>query len=82
MYTKPAQWRGHDVPPILLSGNHGAIARWRRDQRLERTQRVRPDLIEKLNPDDLDAHDLEVLRQARAAGEEREAGQALEDREE
>lgn len=65
VYTKPAQWRGHEVPPILLSGNHGAIARWRRDQRLERTLRVRPDLIEQLNPDDLDARDLEVLRKAR-----------------
>ena len=76
VYTKPAQWRGHEVPPILLSGNHGAIARWRRDQRLERTQRVRPDLIEQLNPDDLDAHDLEVVRLAREAREgqgEREA---------
>ena len=70
VYTKPAQWRGHEVPPILLSGNHGAIARWRRDQRLERTLQVRPDLIEQLNPDDLDAHDLEVLQKAR---QEREA---------
>jgi tRNA (guanine37-N1)-methyltransferase len=31
-YTKPAVWRGHEVPPILLSGNHGAIAAWRREQ--------------------------------------------------
>lgn len=44
-YTKPAQWRGYDVPPVLLSGNHAAIAAWRRDQQLERTRRVRPDLL-------------------------------------
>lgn len=44
-YTKPAQWRGLDVPPVLLSGNHGAIAAWRREQQLERTRRVRPELL-------------------------------------
>ncbi|HEY5231533.1 MAG TPA: tRNA (guanosine(37)-N1)-methyltransferase TrmD [Galbitalea sp.] len=44
-YTKPAEWRGLEVPPVLLSGNHGAIATWRHDQQLERTKRVRPDLI-------------------------------------
>jgi tRNA (guanine37-N1)-methyltransferase len=44
-YTKPASWRGLDVPPVLLSGNHGAIASWRREQQIERTRRVRPDLL-------------------------------------
>lgn len=44
-YTKPAEWRGLTVPQVLLSGNHGAIAAWRRDQQLERTKRVRPDLL-------------------------------------
>ncbi|MEY2457815.1 MAG: tRNA (guanine37-N1)-methyltransferase [Acidimicrobiaceae bacterium] len=44
-YTKPAEWRGHEVPPVLLSGNHGVIAAWRHDQQLERTRRVRPDLL-------------------------------------
>ena len=44
-YTKPASWRGHDVPPVLLSGNHAAIAAWRREQQIERTRRVRPDLL-------------------------------------
>jgi tRNA (guanine37-N1)-methyltransferase len=44
-YTKPAEWRGLEVPPVLLSGNHGAIARWRHEQQLERTRRVRPDLL-------------------------------------
>lgn len=44
-YTKPASWRGLEVPPVLLSGNHGAIATWRHDQQVERTERVRPDLL-------------------------------------
>ena len=44
-YTKPAQWRGREVPPVLLSGNHRLIAEWRREQQLERTARVRPDLL-------------------------------------
>jgi tRNA (guanine37-N1)-methyltransferase len=48
-YTKPAQWRDLDVPDVLLSGNHGAIAAWRREQQLERTRQMRPDLL----PDDL-----------------------------
>ena len=44
-YTKPSVWRGHEVPPILLSGNHGAIAAWRREQQIERTAARRPDLL-------------------------------------
>ncbi len=44
-YTKPAEWRGLSVPPVLQSGNHGAIATWRHQQQLERTARVRPDLL-------------------------------------
>lgn len=44
-YTKPAAWRGLEVPPVLLSGDHGAIAKWRHEQQLERTKRVRPDLL-------------------------------------
>ncbi len=45
VYTKPASWRGLDVPEVLLSGNHGAIAAWRHAQRLERTAARRPDLL-------------------------------------
>jgi tRNA (guanine37-N1)-methyltransferase len=45
-YTKPASWRGLDVPEVLLSGHHGNIARWRRDQSLQRTKARRPDLLE------------------------------------
>ena len=44
-YTKPASWRGRDVPPVLTSGNHGAIATWRREKQLERTRDIRPDLL-------------------------------------
>lgn len=44
-YTKPASWRGFDVPEVLTSGNHAAIAAWRREQQIERTKRVRPDLL-------------------------------------
>jgi tRNA (guanine37-N1)-methyltransferase len=44
-YTKPATWRGLDVPPVLLSGHHGEIARWRAEQSRERTAARRPDLL-------------------------------------
>jgi tRNA (guanine37-N1)-methyltransferase len=44
-YTKPASWRGLDVPEVLLSGNHGAIARWRAERSRERTAERRPDLL-------------------------------------
>ena len=44
-YTKPASWRGFDVPEVLTSGNHAAIAKWRHEQQVERTRRVRPDLL-------------------------------------
>lgn len=45
-YTKPASWRGYEVPEILLSGNHGAIAAWRREQQVARTRERRPDLLD------------------------------------
>jgi tRNA (guanine37-N1)-methyltransferase len=53
-YTRPAVYRGWTVPEILLSGDHGEIARWRRQQSLLRTVKRRPDLMEKavLSPDD------------------------------
>lgn len=46
-YTRPRVYQGHEVPPILLSGDHAAIARWRREQAIQRTQRRRPDLLQK-----------------------------------
>ena len=45
VYTKPASWRGHEVPDVLLSGDHGRIAAWRHEQRVLRTARRRPDLV-------------------------------------
>jgi tRNA (guanine37-N1)-methyltransferase len=45
VYTKPATWRGHTVPDVLLSGHHGAIAAWRHEQALQRTRERRPDLL-------------------------------------
>jgi tRNA (guanine37-N1)-methyltransferase len=44
-YTKPAVWRELETPPVLLSGNHAAIAAWRREQQLERTRSIRPELL-------------------------------------
>jgi tRNA (guanine37-N1)-methyltransferase len=44
-YTKPASWRGHDVPPVLLSGDHAAIAAWRHRESVRRTVARRPDLL-------------------------------------
>jgi tRNA (guanine37-N1)-methyltransferase len=46
MYTKPPVWRGLDVPDVLRSGDHGRIARWRREEGLRRTAERRPDLLE------------------------------------
>ncbi|MDR0416924.1 MAG: tRNA (guanosine(37)-N1)-methyltransferase TrmD [Propionibacteriaceae bacterium] len=45
VYTKPASWRGLDVPQVLLSGHHAKIAAWRREQALALTRRRRPDLL-------------------------------------
>ncbi|NMN94316.1 tRNA (guanosine(37)-N1)-methyltransferase TrmD [Antrihabitans stalactiti] len=44
-YTRPVSWRGLDVPPVLLSGDHAKVAAWRREQGLERTRERRPDLL-------------------------------------
>ncbi|WP_400999117.1 tRNA (guanosine(37)-N1)-methyltransferase TrmD [Agromyces sp. GXQ0307] len=50
-YTKPAVWRGLEVPPVLLSGHHGRVAEWRHEQQVERTRRVRPELLRDDRPD-------------------------------
>lgn len=44
-FTKPAEWRGREVPPVLRSGNHGAVDTWRREQQVIRTRERRPDLL-------------------------------------
>jgi tRNA (guanine37-N1)-methyltransferase len=62
-YTRPASWRGRDVPPVLLSGDHAAIARWRRAESLRRTAARRPDLLAALPPDALSDADRAVLDQ-------------------
>ena len=45
-YTKPSTWRGLEVPEVLLGGNHAEIAKWRKAKALERTQQVRPELLD------------------------------------
>ena len=62
-YTKPARWRGLDVPGVLTSGNHAEIARWRRDQALRRTAERRPDLLAALDPDLLSGADAAVIEE-------------------
>ncbi|MDR0342409.1 MAG: tRNA (guanosine(37)-N1)-methyltransferase TrmD, partial [Nocardiopsaceae bacterium] len=64
VYTRPRAWRGQEVPPVLLSGDHGAIARWRRDEALRRTALTRPDLAARLPAEALDARDRQVLAEA------------------
>jgi tRNA (guanine37-N1)-methyltransferase len=64
VYTRPRVWRGHEVPPVLLSGDHAAIGRWRRDEALRRTASARPDLAARLAAGALDARDRQVLSDA------------------
>ncbi|GHG55436.1 tRNA (guanosine(37)-N1)-methyltransferase TrmD [Streptomyces griseocarneus] len=61
VYTKPPEWRGRGIPDVLLSGHHGKIARWRRDEAFRRTTRNRPDLIERADPAAFDKKDREML---------------------
>ncbi|WP_028932455.1 tRNA (guanosine(37)-N1)-methyltransferase TrmD [Pseudonocardia spinosispora] len=60
-YTRPELWRELSVPPVLRSGDHAAIARWRRDESLARTVRRRPELIDALPAGSLDRKDHETL---------------------
>ena len=66
VYTRPRSWRGLEVPDVLLSGHHRAIARWQRDEALRRTAANRPDLIRALATaaDGLDKRDRQVLAEA------------------
>ena len=61
VYTKPASWRGRDVPEVLRSGDHGRIARWRRNRSLLRTAARRPDMLADYPPAMLDERDREAL---------------------
>lgn len=60
-YTKPATWRGMAVPPVLISGDHGKVDRFRRDEALEKTSRLRPDLIAHLDCAALNKADRKTL---------------------
>lgn len=61
VFTKPAAWQGHQVPEVLLSGDHAAIARWRREQALIRTAQVRPELLQGRRSQEFDAADAAIL---------------------
>jgi tRNA (guanine37-N1)-methyltransferase len=65
-YTRPERWRELAVPDVLRSGDHAAIARWRRDQALARTVARRPDLLDALPAEKLDSVDRDVLRKLSA----------------
>ncbi|SIR12476.1 tRNA (guanosine(37)-N1)-methyltransferase TrmD [Micromonospora avicenniae] len=64
VYTKPPSWRGHDVPEVLRSGDHGRIARWRREEGLLRTATRRPDMLDAIDPENLDKRDRAALDRA------------------
>jgi tRNA (guanine37-N1)-methyltransferase len=72
VYTRPRAWREREVPEVLLSGNHAAIARWRRDMALRRTAAHRADLIGALR--NLDRRDRQVLAEAGYDLDENPAG--------
>jgi tRNA (guanine37-N1)-methyltransferase len=70
VYTKPASWRGHDVPAVLLSGDHAAIAAWRHAESVRRTVARRPDLAHPASTVGLGGIEVEVRPATRAdAGE-------------
>ena len=71
-YTRPEEWNGAKVPDVLLSGNHAAIARWRRKQALGRTQERRPDLIDEKKLSREDRQLLEEYRRERQAQEQQQ----------
>ena len=65
-YTRPESLAAHAVPEVLLSGDHGEIRRWRKKQALKRTLEKRPDLIAKLDVDELDAEEKVILKELRS----------------
>lgn len=69
-YTRPAVWEGREVPEVLLTGHHANIAKWRRQQSLERTLRLRPDMLERA---ELTKKDLEYLESLDKLRQEQEA---------
>jgi tRNA (guanine37-N1)-methyltransferase len=71
-YTRPEEWREARVPEVLVSGNHAAIARWRRKQALGRTWERRPDLIEEPKLSKEDGQLLDEYRRERQAGQQQQ----------
>jgi tRNA (guanine37-N1)-methyltransferase len=69
-YTRPDEWQGERVPEVLMSGNHAAIARWRRKQALARTLARRPDLLEGKALSKQDRELLEEFRREQQAQEQ------------
>ena len=67
-YTRPREYRGHNVPEILFSGDHNAIARWREEQQLKRTRQRRPDLLNNHTADQTDSVN-ETIHRRPAHGE-------------
>lgn len=68
-YSRPEIWQGQPVPPVLLSGHHGKVDRWRRDQSLLRTLRVRPDLLSAAKLDKKDRTFLQKALRGETDGE-------------
>jgi tRNA (guanine37-N1)-methyltransferase len=81
VYTRPRVWRGREVPEVLLSGDHAAIARWRRDAALLRTAANRPDLIFRAaaDPAALSRRDWQVLSAMGLSGVVRSTGSGPEE---
>ena len=67
-YTRPAEFRGLPVPPVLLSGDHRAVARWRRQEALRRTRARRPELLEHADLSDTDRAFVATLNQESGGG--------------
>ncbi|KSU67782.1 tRNA (guanosine(37)-N1)-methyltransferase TrmD [Arthrobacter sp. NIO-1057] len=61
VYTKPASWRGREVPEVLLGGNHQRVGRFRRDEQIKRTAARRPDLITQMDVQSLNRRDRDAL---------------------
>jgi tRNA (guanine37-N1)-methyltransferase len=68
-YTRPERFRDLEVPPVLLSGNHAEVDRWRRREALRRTLQRRPDLLDDAPLDEADRRALDALREERSASE-------------
>ena len=68
-YSRPEEWRGKKVPPVLLSGHHANVGRWRRDQSILRTLRNRPELLETAVLDGKDRNYIGMLAEGRTEDE-------------